>query len=80
MGDGGRGPDGQEDAGMKRIKQLAVDYVLGGGGRIPWTEADLRARIERFKAAGLTLYNLMIGGLPEHHLWHDRAGMRRSRR
>lgn len=62
MGDGGRGPDGQEDAGMKRIKQLAVDYVLGGGGRIPWTEADLRARIERFKAAGLTLYNLMIGG------------------
>lgn len=62
MGDGGRGPDGQEDAGMKRIKQLAVDYVLGGGGRIPWTEADLRARIERYKAAGLTLYNLMIGG------------------
>jgi mannonate dehydratase len=62
MGDGGRGPDGQEDAGMKRIKQLAVDHVLGGGGRVPWTEADLRARIERYKAAGLTLYNLMIGG------------------
>lgn len=62
MGDGGRGPEGQEDAGMKRIKQLAVDYVLGGGGRVPWTEADLRTRIERYKAAGLTLYNLMIGG------------------
>ncbi len=63
-GDGGRTPEGQEDAGMKRIKQLAVDYVLGGGPRIPWQEAYLRARIERLKAAGLTLYNLMIGGFP----------------
>jgi mannonate dehydratase len=63
-GDGGRGMEGQEDAGLRRIKQLNVDYVLSGGGRIPWTEADLRARIERYKAAGLTLYNLMIGGFP----------------
>jgi mannonate dehydratase len=63
-GDGGRGLEGEPDAGLRRIKQLAVDYVLGGGGRIPWTEADLRARIERYKAAGLTLYNLMIGGFP----------------
>jgi len=63
-GDGGRGLEGQEDAGFKRIKQLGVDYVLGGGPRIPWTEADLRARMERYKAAGLTLYNLMIGGFP----------------
>ena len=61
-GDGARGFSGPEDAGLRRIKQLAVDYVLGGGPRIPWKEADLRARIERFKAAGLTLYNLMIGG------------------
>jgi mannonate dehydratase len=64
VGDGGRGPEGQQDAGTQRIKQLNVDYVLSGGGRIPWTEADLRARIERYKAAGLTLYNLMIGGFP----------------
>jgi len=64
LGDGGRAPEGQEDAGIKRIKQLAVDYVLGGGPRIPWQEADLRARIERLKSGGLTLYNLMIGGFP----------------
>jgi len=62
VGDGGRAPEGQEDAGLRRIKQLNVDYVLSGGGRIPWTEADLRARIERYRAAGLTLYNLMISG------------------
>jgi mannonate dehydratase len=72
VGDGGRAPEGQEDVGPKRIKQLAVDYVLGGLGRIPWTEADLRARIERYKAAGLTLYNLMIGGFP--NTIHGRPG------
>lgn len=64
LGDGGRAPEGQEDTGIRRIKQLAVDYVLGGGPRIPWQEADLRARIERLKTGGLTLYNLMIGGFP----------------
>lgn len=50
------------EAGMRRVKQLGVDYVLGGGPKIPWEEADIRARIESFKAGGLTLYNLMIGG------------------
>jgi mannonate dehydratase len=39
-----------------------VDYVLSGGPPIPWQESDLRARMDRFKAAGLTLCNLMIGG------------------
>ena len=53
-----------DDAGMRRVKQMGVDYVLSGGPKIPWEEADLRARIERLKAGGLTLYNLMIGGFP----------------
>jgi len=57
----GRGLEGQEDRGLRRIKQLNVDYVLSGAGRVPWTEADLRARIERYKAAALRWYNLMIG-------------------
>jgi mannonate dehydratase len=56
---GGGKPD---EAGMRRIKQIGVDHVLGGGPRIPWQEADLRERIERYKAGGLTLGNLMIGG------------------
>lgn len=50
------------EAAMRRTKQIGVDHVLGGGPAIPWKEDDLRARIDRFKAAGLTLYNLMIGG------------------
>lgn len=51
-----------DEAAMRRIKQIGVDYALGGGPRIPWTEEALRERIEKYKAGGLTLYNLMIGG------------------
>jgi len=51
-----------DEAGMRRIKQIGVDYVLSGGPPIPWQEPDLRARMDRFKVDGLTLCNLMIGG------------------
>jgi mannonate dehydratase len=53
-----------DEASMRRNKQLGVDHVLSGGPRIPWQETELRQRMERLKAAGLTLYNLMIGGFP----------------
>jgi mannonate dehydratase len=55
---------GLGDARIRRIKQIGVDYVLGGGPRIPWKEEDLRGRQQRLQAGGLTLYNLMIGGFP----------------
>jgi hypothetical protein len=49
------------DAGMRRIKQLGVDYVLfADSPPIPWNEADIRARMERLRAGGLTLANMMI--------------------
>ncbi|MGH7220632.1 MAG: mannonate dehydratase, partial [Nitrospiraceae bacterium] len=51
-----------DEAGMRRLKQVGVDYFLGGGPRISWDEADIRSRIERFKAGGITLCNLMISG------------------
>jgi mannonate dehydratase len=54
--------EGNDEAGMRRVKQLGVDYALSGGPRIPWQEADIRSRMERYKANGLTLYNLMISG------------------
>src|SRR5882724_3412765 len=63
MGDGGGGSaPGSNDAGLKRIKQIGVDYVLGGGPRIPWEESRLKEQMDRIKAAGLTLGNLMISG------------------
>ena len=55
---------GTDETGMRRFKQIGVDYVLMGGPRIPWQEADLRARMERLKSGGLTLCNMMMSGFP----------------
>jgi mannonate dehydratase len=49
---------------MRQIKQIGVDYVLMGGPPIPWTETSLREIQDRFKAEGLTVVNMMIGGHP----------------
>jgi mannonate dehydratase len=54
-----------DEASMRRVKQIGVDYVLTGGPPIPWTEADVRGRIDRFKAGGLTLCNMMISGFDD---------------
>jgi mannonate dehydratase len=51
-------------ASARRIRQLGVDHVLTGGGRIPWEEARLREMMDRLKNNGLTLGNLMISGFP----------------
>lgn len=45
---------------MKSIKQFGADYVHMGGPRIPWTEEGLIEIINRFKAEGLTVINMMI--------------------
>jgi mannonate dehydratase len=55
-------PADADEATMRKLKQIGVDYVLMGGPRIPWEEADLRTRMDRFKAAGLTIINMMISG------------------
>ncbi len=49
-------------ASMRRIKQIGVSYVLSGGPKIPWEEAQLRSLIDQLKTGGLTLDNLMISG------------------
>jgi mannonate dehydratase len=51
-------------AAARRIRQLGVQHVISGGGRIPWEEAGLREMMDRLKANGLTLGNLMISGFP----------------
>lgn len=51
-----------DDAGLRRVKQIGVDYVLSGGPRMPWTEAAVRERIDQFAKGGITLCNMMISG------------------
>jgi mannonate dehydratase len=54
-----------DDVGIKSIKQLGANYTLGGGRMsFPWQEAEVRDRIDRYKAGGLTLANMMIAGFP----------------
>ena len=50
---------------LRRIRQIGIEHVLMGGPAIPWQQADLRSLVERFKAAGLTVANLMIAGFPK---------------
>jgi len=64
MGGGGLAAGGMDDAGIRRVKQLGVNYVLTGGPRIPWQEADIRATIDKLGAGGIKLFNMMIGGFP----------------
>ena len=51
-----------DDASLRRVKQVGVDYVLTGGPRMPWTEAAVRERIDQFAKGGITLCNMMISG------------------
>ena len=50
------------DASMRLIKQIGVGYVLSGGPKMPWDEAQLRSVMDKLKTGGLTLGNLMISG------------------
>ena len=47
---------------LRNLKQIGVDYVLGGGPRTPWTEESLTTLMKPFKAVGIEVINLMIGG------------------
>jgi len=62
FGGGRRGdaPPADPSAAPRRIKQLGVDNVLGGGGPVPWTEDSLNNMMARWKAEGIAVGNLMI--------------------
>jgi mannonate dehydratase len=47
---------------MKKIRQIGVDHVITGGPQIPWTEKSLADAMNQYKAEGLGVINMMIGG------------------
>lgn len=55
--------DVSEEA-IRGVVELGVYHVLSGGPEIPWTVGQLQPIVDRLKAAGVTLGNLMIGGFP----------------
>lgn len=54
------GDAGKEE--MRKVKQIGIDHVMSGVGRIPWKESEIRTLRERLGAGGLSLVNMMIGG------------------
>jgi mannonate dehydratase len=52
-----------DEAGMRRIKQLGVDYVLTSEVRAPWEEGALKEAMARLQSGGLTLRHLYLPGL-----------------
>jgi mannonate dehydratase len=55
-------PANPDDAQIRRLKQIGVSHVLMGGPPAPWKEEDLKTRMDRYKAGGIEIINMMIGG------------------
>jgi mannonate dehydratase len=56
-------PGGFDEAGMRRIKQLGVNYVLTSEAvKAPWEEGALKAAMAKLTEAGLTLYHMYLPG------------------
>ena len=66
------------DQSMRAVKQLGVNHVLMGGPPMPWTEPQLRAIVDKCKAGGLTVGNMMIAGFP--NTIYGRPGRRQGDR
>ena len=56
--------DGITDEAIRSVVQIGVYHVLSGGPAIPWSASQLQPMVDRLKAAGVKLGNLMIGGFP----------------
>ena len=56
---------GPTDEAIRSVVQLGVYHVLSGGPPTPWSVSELQPWVDKLKAAGVTLGNLMIGGFPK---------------
>src|ERR1017187_2241372 len=56
--------DDVTDEAIRGVVQLGVYHVLSGGGALPWTVSALQPIVDKLKASGVVLGNLMIGGVP----------------
>jgi mannonate dehydratase len=57
--------NGATDEAIRSVLQLGVTHVLSGGPAIPWTENQLEPIVQKLKANGIVLGNLMISGFPK---------------
>jgi mannonate dehydratase len=50
--------------GQVQTAQIGAWFAWGGRATNSWEESEIRARMEKLKAGGLTLANMMIVGFP----------------
>jgi len=56
--------NGAMDEAIRSVVQIGVYHVLSGGPAIPWTADQLQPIVDKLKAGGVTLGNLMMAGFP----------------
>ena len=56
--------NGVTDEAIRSVVQIGVYHVLANGPAIPWTVNQLQPIVDKLKAGGVTLGNLMITGFP----------------
>jgi len=56
--------EGVTDELIRGLVQIGVYHTFSGGPRMPWTVGELKPWVDKLKAGGVTLGNLMIGGFP----------------
>jgi mannonate dehydratase len=64
--------DGVTDEAIRKVTQLGVYHVLSNGPALPWTAEELQPIVDKLKAGGVTLGNLMINGFT--NTLYGRAG------
>ena len=64
--------NGVTDEAIRSVVQIGVCHVLSGGPPIPWSVSQLRPMVDKLKAGGVSLGNLMIAGFPK--TLYGRAG------
>jgi mannonate dehydratase len=52
------------DEAIRSLVQIGVYHALSGGPSIPWSASQLQPIVDKLKAGGVTLGNLMIAGFP----------------
>ena len=55
---------GLTEESIRGVVQIGVYHVLSGGPAIPWSASQLQPMVDKLKASGVSLGNLMIGGFP----------------
>ena len=56
--------EGTRDHEIRGVGEIGVYHVLSGGPALPWDADQLQANVDKLKAGGVTLGNLMISGFP----------------